>query len=275
MLNLIKMDLYRLVRLKSFKTGLIAAAIFSFVSLFAVFGLIEITDMLLKEDPTLSIIDMATVFPILSWYTGVDYGDIVLFGTNTLSLFVGCLISASFIGAEQSAGYFKNVAGQVRPRGLTVVSKYITTCLVHLSVLVIYTIISCIFGQLFFSRYIISYNIGAMIGGLLLRTLLFFAINAVIVFFCILAKNQTFAMVIGAILGIGVTGFVYFGINALLGMVKITGIDVSHFMPDGINGILNVSSLGEIYISGIIVSIIFIAGFIFGAIMLIEKRDVK
>lgn len=275
MLNLIKMDLYRLVRLKSFRIGLILAAVFSFVALLGVFGFFEIIDILIKEDPTVNPMDMAAIFPIVSWINGVDYADVVLFGTNTFSLFIGCLVSASFIGAEQSAGYFKNIAGQVRPRGLTVVSKYITTSAFHLSVIIVYTIISCIFGQLFFSSYIVSYNIGAMIGGLLLRTLLFFAINAVIVFFCILAKNQALAMVIGAILGIGVTGLVYFGINSLLGMLKINNVDVSHFMPDGINGALNMSTLGDVYVQGIIISLIFIAGFVFGAIMIVEKRDVK
>lgn len=275
MFNLIKMDLYRLTRLKSFKIGLIIASLASLISLFAVFGLLQIIEIAIKQDPTMNIGDIASVFPILSWINGVDYGDVVLFGTNAFSLFIGCLVSASFIGAEQSAGYFKNIAGQVRPRGLTIISKFVTTCLIHVSIIVAYTIVSCIFGQIFFSSYIVSYNIAAMIGALFLRILLFFAINAIIVFFCILAKNQALAMVIGAILGIGVTGIAYFAINTLLGVLKISNFDVSHFMPDGINGILSVSTISEVYLQGIIVSSILIAVFIFGAMMIVEKRDVK
>ena len=81
-------------------------------------------------------------------------------------------------------------------------------------------------------------------------------------------------MVIGAIFGIGVTSLVYLAASSLLGMLKIT-VNVSHLMPDGINGLISVSSLGTISVRAIIVSIIFIAGFLIGAVMLFKKRDVK
>jgi hypothetical protein len=59
---------------------------------------------------------------------GVDFADVVLTGTSALSLFLSCMLVASFVGAEQSCGYIKNVAGQLPNRGMTVVSKYIVTC---------------------------------------------------------------------------------------------------------------------------------------------------
>ena len=74
--------------------------------------------------------------------------------------------------------------------------------------------------------------------------------------------------------GIGVTSLVYMAITALLGTIKIN-IDVAKFMPDGINGLITVSGLSTIAVRAIIISIVFIAGFLIGAVLLFKKRDVK
>jgi ABC-type transport system involved in multi-copper enzyme maturation permease subunit len=272
------MDLYRLFFSKVFRIGLIVAFAVSFLIMALNLGLIELLKLVAESDPNTTTDGLEGLFPVIGWMnTGVDFADVVFTGTagNTLCLFIACMLSANFISSEQSCGYFKNIAGQFPNRYLTVLSKFIVTCLINLIVLVIYVVVDSIFAPIFFGNYINSYNIGALFGGLALRLLIFFAINAVILFFCVLAKNQSIAMVIGAIFGIGVTSLVYFGINALISMLKIDNIDVSRIMPDGINGLISVSSLGNIVVEGIVSPLIFIAVFVFGAIMLVEKRDVK
>jgi hypothetical protein len=100
------------------------------------------------------------------------------------------------------------------------------------------------------------------------------AVNAVIVFLCTLTKSHAAAMVTGAILGIGVTAIVYFAITSVLGMLKIK-FDVANLMPDGVNGMLNCSNLVEILPKALIVSLVFIVGFVTGTYLLTEKRDVR
>ena len=273
MLNLIKMDFYRLFHSKAIKVGLIVAAIVAFLGMLLNLGILEIIKFGMSEDPSY-VTDMEILFPIVSWFDGVDFADVVFTGTNFFALFVSCTLVASFVGAEQSCGYAKNIAGQLPNRGMTVVSKFIVTCFVQLMVLLIYTAISSISAFAFFGSYINSYSIGILIEGLLLRFLLFCAIDAIVLFFCTFTKSHAVAMVIGAIFGIGVTGLVYLGISSLLGMIKIS-VDVAKLMPDGINGLINVANIGSIAVKAIIVSTIFIAGFLLGAVMLFKKRDVK
>lgn len=273
MLNLVKMDIYRLFRSKVIKVGMIAAAIIAFLGMLLNLGILEIIKLSMG-DASSDTESMGLIFPIISWLNGVDFADVVFTGTNSLALFVSCMIVASFVGAEQSCGYIKNIAGQLSNRGMTVVSKFIVTCAVQLIVLLIYTVISIICGMLFFGSYIKTYSIVALIEGLLLRLLLFCAINAIVLFFCTLTKSHSIAMVVGAIFGIGVTGLVYFAANALLSMLKIS-VNLADFMPDGINGLISVSNLGTIAVKAIVVSIVFIAGFLIGAIMLFKRRDVK
>ena len=273
MLNLIRMDFYRLLHSKVIKVGVVVAAILAFVGMLFNFAVLELFKSSLTDDPS-SAESLGFLFPILAWVGGVDYADVVFVGTNLLSLFVSCMMVSSFIGAEQSCGYIKNVAGQLSNRGMTVVSKFIVTCMIQLLVLLIYTVISCVCAILFFSPYIKTYSIVALIEGLLIRFLLFCAINAIVVFFCTLTKSHSIAMVIGAILGTGITSLIYLAANGLLSMLKIT-VDLAKFMPDGINGLINVSSLGTIAVKAIIVSVVFIAGFLIAAVMLFKKRDVK
>lgn len=276
MFNLIKMDLYRLVHSKVFKVGLIAAAIISLVSTLLTLALIEMFKFAAKEDPTL-LMGMETIFPTVRWLQpeGVDYADVIMYLTNMFSLFVASMMSASFVSAEQGCGYFKNIAGQFAHRSYTVISKYVVTCLIQAMVIIIYLVINLVLTPLLFSSLITSYSIGILVGELFLRLLIYCSINAVILFLCILAKSQSFGMVLGAILGIGVTQLLYFGFNGILGLLKIENFDISHYLPDGVNNLLNVATIGEVYIPGIIASIIFIAIFLTSTIMVVKKRDVK
>lgn len=273
MLNLVKMDFYRLFRSKSVRMGAIAAAVVAFLGMLLNLGILEILKFSMGEGAD-SLGEAAMLFPIISWLSGVDFADIVFAGTNAFSLFVSCMIVASFIGAEQSCSYMKNIAGQLPNRGMTVISKFIVTCFVQLMVLLIYTAVSSICAVLFFASYISGYSILALVEGLLLRFLLFCAINAIVLFFCTLTKSHSIAMVVGAIFGIGVNRLVYFAASMLLSMVNIT-FDIEKMMPDGINGLISVSSVGTIAVRVIIVSMIFIVGFLISAVMLFKKRDVQ
>ena len=273
MLNLIKMDFYRLFRTKAVRRGAIVAAIFAFFTSLLNLGILEIVKLSLEDDPNAAN-DIGVFFSIVSWLNGADFADIVLTGTGMLSLFVSCMIAASFVGGEQSCGYAKNIAGQLPNRGFMVASKFVATCFIQLMVLVIYTVVCSICAGIFFNEYIIGYSIGAMLGGLALRFLLFCAVDAVLLFFCTLTRSHAVSMVIGAIFGIGVTSLVYKLVNMLLSMVNIT-IDVEKLMPDGINGLISASSLGDIVARVFIVAAVFVTVFLTGAMMLFKKRDVK
>ena len=181
MLNLIRMDLYRLLRSKTIRIGAIVALAIAFLGMLFNFGVIELLKMAIQEKPE-SAAEWRG-FLCADWMYGVDFADVVLTGTSALSLFLSCMLVASFVGAEQSCGYIKNVAGQLPNRGMTVVSKYIVTCVVQIMVFVIYTIVSIICAFAFFKQYIIAYSIGALVGGLFLRILVFCAINAIVIFF--------------------------------------------------------------------------------------------
>ncbi len=272
MLNIVRMDFYRLFHSKAFRVGIIAATLVSLVGMLLYLGILEIIKLTLETDPEATE-GLEVFFSVIYWLDGVDFADIVFKGTNAFSLFVSCMIVASFVGAEQSCGYIKNIAGQLSNRGKTVISKYIVTCFVQLSVILIFTLVSSLCAVFFFKSYITGYSIATLIEGLALRFLLFCAINAVVLFFCTLTKSHAIAMVVGAIYGISVTSLVYLAASAILGMLKIS-VDIAKLMPDGINGLISVADLNTVAVRAIIVSVAFIGCFLTGSVVLFNKRDV-
>ena len=274
MLNLIKMDLYRLLRSKTLRVGLVAAAIVALSCMLLSLGLLEIVK-LTSGDNLAAVAEMSFLFPCFAFLAGASWGDIVLYGVGSFSLFIGCMITASFIGSEQSCGYVKNIAGQIPHKGFLAISKFVATSVAMALVLLVYLAVCAPLTSVLFSSYITNgYAIGELIGAFALRFLLFIAVNAVIVFLCTLTKSHAAAMVTGAILGIGVTTIVYFAISSVLGMLKIK-FDVANLMPDGVNGMLNCGNLVEILPKALIVSAVFIGGFVTGTYLLMEKRDVR
>ena len=276
MLNLIKMDLYRLSRSKALRVGLIASFLVALIGMLLSLGILAIFKTAIDQDPTMAegVDGMAMLLSMLSWLNGADWSEIVFYMTGFFSLFIGCMITASFIGSEQSCGYVKNIAGQIPHRGLLVVSKFIVTSLSQILVLLVFLATACAFTNLLFGSYITSYSIGKLLGALAVRTLLVVAINAVIVFLCTLTKSHAAAMVTGAVLSFGITKFAYMAANSVLGMLKIK-IDIATLMPDGINNLLDVNNITDVLLKAILVSLIFITVFIPGAFYITEKRDVR
>jgi ABC-2 type transport system permease protein len=275
MINLIKMEFYRLFRTKAVKIGAICAAVVSFLFVLFNFGLLEIVKHLMELEPD-AVYGIGVFFSVVSWLEGVDFAEVVLKGTGALSLFLSCVIAASYIGAEQSSGYVKNIAGQLPNRGLLIVSRFVATCFIQFMVLSIYTVVSSLGAVTFFVRYLNACSFGTLLLGLLLRFLLFCAVDAALLFFCTLTKSHAIAMIIGAIFGTGATNIVYSTASLLLDIIRIP-VDVAMLMPDGINGLINASSVKEIdiVIRAIVVSLVFIFGFVFSAAMIIKKRDVR
>ena len=273
MWNLIKMDFYRLFTSKTMKVGAIMAFLVSVGYMLMSFGLVELCQFAAANDPDAAM-GMALIIPQAEWTFGINFSDIVLSGTASFSLFIGCMISANFIGSEQSCGYTKNFAGQLPDKGYMAISKFIVTSVAQFVILFIYSAVSAVFAEILFGKYINGYNISDLVLAICLRLLLYFAINAIIVFLCTLTKSHSIAMVAGCIFGIGVTKFAYLAISVVLSTLKIN-FPISDYMPDGINSQLSIDTVGSLTVKAIVVSIGFIAVFLGANYFVQRKRDVR
>ena len=273
MKNLIRMDFYRLFHSKALKVGIIAAFLVAIATALFNYGIVELVKMTMDTDPEAAA-GIGLIIPAVGWIAGVDFADIVITGTGAFSLLISCIAAASFISAEQSCGYVKNVIGQLPDRGYTIISKFVVTSAIQLIVLLVYTLVNLVTTKIFFGPYIVSYSIGGLVGALMTRLLLYLSINAVILFLCTLTRSQSLAMVIGAIFGIGVTKIVYLIISGMLSMLKID-LTVANYTPDGINSTINLGSISSLYGKAIGISLVYIAVFLVWSIAIVKKRDVR
>ena len=277
MWKLIKMDSYRLFTSKTLKVGALMAAIICAVYMLASMGIIALTKFYLESDPKLyeDMVAMGEFLPQIAWFTsGVNFSEILFSTASFFSLFIGCMITANFIGSEQSCGYTKNFAGQLSDKGYMAISKFIVTSVAQFAILFIYSAVSAVFAEILFGKYINGYNISDLVLAICLRLLLYFAINAIIVFLCTLTKSHSIAMVAGCIFGIGVTKFAYLAISVVLSTLKIN-FPISDYMPDGINSQLSIDAVGSLTVKAIVVSIVFIAVFLGANYFVQRKRDVR
>ena len=273
MWNLIKMDFYRLFTGKTMKVGAIMAFLVSAGYMFMSFGIVELCKYVTDSDPDAAM-GLAFIIPQAGWIFGINFADIVLGGTAVFSLFIGCMITANFIGSEQSCGYTKNFAGQLPDKGYMAISKFVVTSVAQFIILFIYGAVSAVLAEILFGNYINGYNIAELIRALCLKLLLYFAINAIIIFLCTLTKSHSIAMVAGCIFGIGVTKFAYSAIEVVLGTLKIN-FPISSYMPDGIDSQLSIDTAGSLTVNAIVVSIVFIVVFLGANYFLQRKRDVR
>lgn len=276
MSKLIKMEFYRFFTSKTIRFGIIFACLVAAAYMFFSLGIVKLVEFAGESDPELyvSMMGLDILLSQLSWAGGVDFADVVIAGTGAFSLFIGCMMTASFIGSEQSSKYTKNFAGQLPNRGYTAISKFVVTSAAHILILVIYTIVSSVLAVVLLGNVISGYNIGTLLGGLGLRVLLHLAINAAIVFICTLTKSHAVAMVVGSIFGIGVTRLVYMILGMILSVMKVN-FPIGEYMPDGINSQLSAGNVGELALKGVLVSLGFIIVFVGANYMLTRKRDVR
>lgn len=290
MLNVIKMDLYRLSRSKSLKVGLIIALIISFAAVALSAALVAIMTMLQEADPSLNegVAEMGMIFPVLAWTQGVDLAQITLTFSGVFSLGLSVIISAVFVTEEQITGYGKNYLGQLPDKGYSVVSKLVATSVIHMLVFLIYTLVSAGAGALLFSKYITGFAAGNLALTMSLRFLLYLAVNAIIVFLCLLTKSKSASMIIGVIIGVGASKAAYSGITsaltAIIGRIankpEFEFPAVGGVIPDGVEEMLiNQNFLfnptAGLIVRAIAVSVIYIVVFTLLSVIVVRKRDVK
>lgn len=270
MLNLIKMDTYRLIKSKSFKVGLLISLIFSFavISIIAAIGKL----MPLLEEGGEGIFFL---IPYTDWFTQVSIFTVILTATSYLSLMISCMLSSNFINEEQANGYFKNIAGQVKDKSMLILSKFFTIGVISFSVLLCYIIGSSIAAFLFLSKTIVFDNPGGFIFAILTRFVLYLAVNSIIIFLCTLTKSKSLAIAFGLVFGTGITRFAYSILATFIDMIIKVEIPISTFTPDGQVFSITAESTNGDLAKALAVGICYIAAFLFLSSMLLKKRDNK
>lgn len=255
--NLIRMDLYRMRKLLSFKVCLLIA----FLTALGQMPLLKVmTDLARSFDPSANIVPI----PAAAALSEIINSPFAMLGGML------ALLSVSFFYyGDLEFGYVKNIAGQMPKKGYTVLSKFLCTIPHHLLFMLV-GVAGNLLGSLMIQRLTVDGQVVSAVLYLLLKLLLIMGISAVLLLAIAAFRSKSLGLVLAVLFGSGMTSLVYGGINSGLSALGIKGFDIGAYMPDTLMG----QAKPDVILS-LLISAGFIAVFLLLTIRIFDKRDIK
>ena len=259
MLNLIKMDLYRLFKSKPFIICLAISALLALAStpIEKAFSLLaaalagEGAADLFDKQEKMSAILLSPLFP-------GSFGAILPF----ISL-------VSYYNADIEHGYIKNIAGQLPARGLTVFSKFFAT-IPHNLIFMCVGVLFNILGTMFLCTIVWDAEVASALGTFFIKLLLMQSVATLLVFVVSTLRLKSLGAILAVLMGSPMMTIVYGLISTLLERVGIKNFSLSDYMPDAI-----LCETQPEILTAILSALIFGAIFLALAIRVFDRRDVK
>ena len=215
--NLIRMDLYRMNKAKSFRVCLILAFVLALCATPLEWAILQLGKVL-----------DSSKYVAMSPTT--DLAKLIASPMASINIMLALLSVVCFFHADMENGYIKNIAGQMPKRGYSILSRYIAA-IVHSLVFMLVSLAGYIAGSLPFQQVVVQSSIGEAVLYFILKWLLLQAICAILLLVTASFRNKSLGMILAVLLGLPLMGLIYLGINTGLGQV-IKGADINPYMPD-------------------------------------------
>ena len=249
MLNLCKMELYRL---KKTKTAWVITA------LFILSGIIDVIFTVKLEKSDIDICKLETTE----------------FGSKITLMFLGILL-AGYIAGEYKDGFIKSVAGQISHKGMLALSKIIMTVMYTLFIFVMDFITITI------TSFIISKNVTVSFGFhtqyIILWLTIFIihiSISCLFVFIAVLTRSSSWGIGITLFISFDMTSLLYIAINMLIEKMGIKSVDISEYMLDAnlTHMVLGVSN--DYIVRSLLVGVLFMVLMVYAGIKIQHVKDI-
>ena len=281
MLNIIKMDLYRMLKTKSmYVIWIVLAAILLITTSLCKtdYELSTEKDAMKQEQVTEPTVDNINVGMMVTLPTEpgekVTVYDI-FFANSQGKLYALLLVifAVLFSTADISSGYIKNIGGQVGNRGSLIFSRSIA-----LSVFTVLTMTGAflfqaaangiVFGELEWG------NTKAILSYFVTELALHYALVLICMAIAIILKNNVISMVIAVCLSMNVMTIVYGGINSAIQKIGIQNFQIYKYTITGKLSLLPMNPSGNECLAAFGVAIVFIVMMISVSSVVFQKRDI-
>lgn len=287
MLNLIKMDLYRLFRTKSFW---IMIAVTIFVAFFSVFMTnFELTS---KQD---TVIDMANAsvsdvppeeadvtFGVYvdtnpEWADRIDFTDLVNSNICGQLLAILCVIFPPiFVNGEQKNGYIKNIAGHYHNRGILVLSKLVAVAVQVLVIFAVFFISAAIMGRICWGDNLVFDDIGGFAKISSVHFLLHYAFAALVTAITILMRGSGLGITYGVLSSTGITALLYAFTDIIIHKCGVSDeFSISRYFIESCIGIVGTDLSGGDLTRVIAVGAVFLTASALISMTVMQKRDIR
>ena len=281
MLNIIKMDLYRMLKTKSmYVIWIVLAAILLITTSLCKtdYELLTEKDAMKQEQVTEPTVDNINVGMMVTLPTEpgekVTVYDI-FFANSQGKLYALLLVifTVLFSTADISSGYIKNIGGQVRNRGTLISSRAIA-----LAVFTVLTMAGAFLFQaaangIFFGELEWG-NTKAILSYFVTELALHYALVLICMAIAIILKNNVISMVIAVCLSMNVMNIVYGVINSAIQKIGIQNFQIYKYTITGKLSLLPMNPSGNECLAAFGVAIVFIVMMISVSSVVFQKRDI-
>ena len=281
MLNIIKMDLYRMLKTKSmYVIWIVLAAILLITTSLCKtdYELLTEKDAMKQEQVTEPTVDNINVGMMVTLPTEpgekVTVYDI-FFANSQGKLYALLLVifTVLFSTADISSGYIKNIGGQVGNRGSLIFSRSIAlsvfSVLTMTGAFLFQAAANCIvFGELEWG------NTKAILSYFVTELALHYALVLICMAIAIILKNNVISMVIAVCLSMNVMTIVYGVINSVIQKIGIQNFQIYKYTITGKLSLLPMNPSGNECLAAFGVAIVFIVMMISVSSVVFQKRDI-
>ena len=280
MLNMIRMDLYRMFRTKSLYV------IFSIMLGMLLFTLTQVSsemkDGVMPESYAAQQQELSAdsgnigISATLPTAPGekVTLFDLLFSDMNAKILALYMVIFAVLFGtADFSSGYIKNFAGQVNGRWKLVLSKAVSLFLYTVLVVGVEVMLQWILASIFFKGIPLG-NVSHMISYLGIQCMLHFALVCVCMAFAIVIRNNLVSMILAVCLCMNVLTIFCGAVDKLADKLGMKDFSVIKYTVTGKMSMLSMAPSWKEGATAVAVAAVFVVVALFVAGFIFEKRDV-
>ena len=281
MLNIIKMDLYRMFKTKSmYVIWIVLAAILLITTSLCKtdYELLNEKDAMKQEQVTEPTVDNINVGMMVTLPTepGEKVTVFDIFFANSQGKFYALFLvifAVLFSTADISSGYIKNIGGQVGNRGSLIFSRSIAlsvfSVLTMTGAFLFQAAANCIvFGELEWG------NTKAILSYFVAELALHYALVLICMAIAIILKNNMISMVIAICLTMNIMSIVYGLINSAVRKMGIQNFQIYKYTITGKLSLLPMNPSGNECLAAFGVAIVFIVMMISVSSVVFQKRDI-
>ena len=281
MLNIIKMDLYRMFKTKSmYVIWIVLAAILLITTSLCKtdYELLTEKDAMKQEQVTEPTVDNINVGMMVTLPTepGEKVTVFDIFFANSQGKFYALFLvifAVLFSTADISSGYIKNIGGQVGNRGSLIFSRSIAlsvfSVLTMTGAFLFQAAANCIvFGELEWG------NTKAILSYFVAELALHYALVLICMAIAIILKNNVISMVIAVCLSMNVMTIVYGVINSAIQKIGIQNFQIYKYTITGKLSLLPMNPSGNECLAAFGVAMVFIVIMISVSSVVFQKRDI-
>lgn len=281
MLNLIKMDLHRLFRIKSFWIMILTTLILTiFGTYMTYFGSTNYEPIVSSNNMALEAPDVQIGFGVRikpEWANKVDFNE--LFNSNIQGnmLAILCAIfTVIFVNGDQKNGYIKNIAGQFSNKGMLVLSKLVAVAVQLLVIFIVYSVTSALIGKICWGDKLVFDAVSDFVKLFSIQYFLHFSFASLISAFTIILKSGSLAMTFGIFSAAGITSLLHSLIDILLHKCNVSKeFSISNYFIENCIKTFSIDLNSDDFTRIVIVGIAVFIASTFASMLIMQKRDIR